>query len=228
MSIVALKRKTAAQYAATHSTSDGFSINGRTRLQGIGANLAKSVTRTPFKGIYPKGHGGGARCRVFGVKGRAANCNVSSYPIAIQHSGSCYTPQTTVKPSVKNTSGMLQTRFMGILHGTYPNTWVQQTGAIDVSQLAFDAKVAALECVEVFKCQEKLVEETADPCTVSPNGCVSPYAKETSPKTYEQHNLNRVVVKLCNRVPDFPFHTLNNGCNTFYRRVEEVPRFRLF
>lgn len=226
MSLVVLKRKTAAQYGI-HSTSDGFSLNGRTRLQGIGANLAKSVTRTPFKGLIPKGHGGGARCRVFGNKGRATNCNISSYPIAVQNSGSCHTPQTTVKPSVKNTSGMLQTSFMGILHGTYPNTWVQQTAAINSSQQTIDAKVAAMQCMTVLHCTEKVVEDKP-PCSKTSKGCVASYTKDTAQETYEQYNVKRVVVQLCNKVPDFPFPTLNSGCNTFYRRVEEVPRFRLF
>ena len=36
------------------------------------------------------------------------------------------TSDVLVKSSVMNTSGMLENRFMGILHGSYPKTWVKR------------------------------------------------------------------------------------------------------
>ena len=119
MSIVALKRKTAAKYG-NHSAQGGFSLNGATRFVGVGpTNLAKSVTRTPFGGVDPKGHGGGSRCRVSGEKGRSTQCYGSSTPNSIHLSGSNLTPQTGIKVSVKNTAGMFETRFTGLLHSPY-------------------------------------------------------------------------------------------------------------
>ena len=59
MSIVALKRKTYAQYH-NNSVNGGFSLNGTHRNQGyIGqTSLSRSFPRTPMKGNTPKGHGG--------------------------------------------------------------------------------------------------------------------------------------------------------------------------
>jgi hypothetical protein len=61
MSIVALKRKTAASRGISGG-SQGFSINGTTRLQGsVGqGNIARHLVHTPFGGSVPRdqnGHG---------------------------------------------------------------------------------------------------------------------------------------------------------------------------
>lgn len=60
MSIVALKRKTQAQYKNVSVGQSNFSLNGTHRNQGfIGqTSLSRSLPRTPMKGATPKGHGG--------------------------------------------------------------------------------------------------------------------------------------------------------------------------
>ena len=61
MSIVALKRKSRGHKATISGIgSQGFSLNGGYRNHGsVGpTNLGRSVTRTPFRGPEPMGHGG--------------------------------------------------------------------------------------------------------------------------------------------------------------------------
>ena len=117
MSIATMKAKSLAVYG-THSTKAGFSLNGALRQPPLGENLGRSVTRTPFRGPAPMGHGMGSRCRVGGW--RARTCG-GKYPQKIQRS-SLGTPQTLVKPSVMNQKGMIETKYTGILHGAYPRS----------------------------------------------------------------------------------------------------------
>ena len=115
MSIATMKAKSLAMYG-THSDKSGFSLNGA--LRHPVANLGRSVTRTPFRGPAPMGHGMGSRCRVGGW--RARTCG-GKYPQKIQRS-SLGTPQTLVKQSVMNQKGMIETKYTGILHGAYPRS----------------------------------------------------------------------------------------------------------
>lgn len=115
MSIATMKAKSLAMYS-THSDKSGFSLNGA--LRHPVANLGRSVTRTPFRGPAPMGHGMGSRCRVGGW--RARTCG-GTYPQSI-HRSSLGTRQTTVKPSVMNQKGMIETKYTGILHGAYPRS----------------------------------------------------------------------------------------------------------
>ena len=143
MSIVTLKRKSKALHSTginfnTVSKSGvGFSLNGISRPVGaVGpTNLGRSVTRTPFRGTVPIGWGGGSRCRIPNSnRARATKCGVGhvkpngdidEYPLIVSNSGSCCIPQYLMKRSVKNTKGMLYSRYTGILFGAYPRTWVQ-------------------------------------------------------------------------------------------------------
>lgn len=78
--------------------SGGFSINGGYRNIGtVGpTNLGRSVTRTPFRGPEPVGHGG---------------C-CGTYKRVIHYSGSCCTNDNNyIKPSVLSTRGMLAKRY---------------------------------------------------------------------------------------------------------------------
>jgi hypothetical protein len=119
MSLATLKAKSLAMYG-THSDKSGFSLNGPLRQPPLGANLGRSVTRTPFRGPAPMGHGMGSRCRVGGW--RARTCG-GTYPLNIRRS-SLGTPQTLVKQSVMNQKGMIETKYTGILHGAYPRSHV--------------------------------------------------------------------------------------------------------
>ena len=143
MSIVTLKRKSKALHSTginfntVSKPGVGFSLNGVSRPVGaVGpTNLGRSVTRTPFRGTEPIGWGGGSRCRVPNSnRSRATACGtghlkpngeVDGYPLIISNSGSCCIPQYLMKRSVKNTKGMLSSRYTGIFFGAYPRSWVQ-------------------------------------------------------------------------------------------------------
>jgi hypothetical protein len=90
----------------------GFSLNGCLRnIGGVGQfRMVSNVTRTLFRGNTPVGWGG---------------C-CGTYPQYIANSGNCCTNDSSiVKLSTKNTKGMLDEKYLGILHGAYPNTWVK-------------------------------------------------------------------------------------------------------
>jgi len=197
--------------------TDGFSLNGKTRFtSGVGANLGKSVTRTPFKGAEPKGHGGGPRCRVAGEHARVNHCNGPAYPRFVAHSGTCSTPQTLVKPSVQTTAAMLETRYMGILHGTYPRTWVQPPQASNTTYK--EKRAAAAAACQVNSTGAGSVEWT--------RGC-GPYSKPVGPETTEEHLLRLTapcVNPSCDKLPfPIPF-TGRVGCTSFYATWQEAQR----
>lgn len=136
-----MKAKSLTLYGKTHSTKDGFSLNGPLRQPSLGENLGRSVTRTPFRGPAPMGHGMGSRCRVGGW--RARTCG-ASYPIHI-HRSCLGTPQTLVKRSTMNEKGLVETKYTGILHGVYPKTHVYK---VDKESGGYTEKVgrAVLSC----------------------------------------------------------------------------------
>jgi hypothetical protein len=207
MSIVALKRKTAALYGP-HAAVGGFSLNGSMRSVGPGQqSLATSVTRTPFRGTVPMGHGGGARCRVRGIRGRAAKCNShGDYVVNICNSGSCCTPDSTVKRSTMTTAGMLESRYKGILHGAYPNTWVKPQG-VDTGDVALnDARNALLCGPEVVR---------------PPGGCIG-YTKPLNMHavTYAQYMQKLQAGRFCMR-PHFPFR-VSQTCGTNFKTWQEA------
>lgn len=212
MSIVALKRKTAALYDKNHTKGDYFSLNGRLRFIGAGpVTLSKSETRTPFKGLEPKGHGGGTKARVTGI--RARSCGHHNYPIHVVHSGSCCVQQNLVKRSTMNTSGMLQARYMGIYHGAYPKVWVTPP---QLSYAELIAKLTALRCVG------QLLKKSCD-CTASESGCCGSCAKELNflamdYKTY----LDQLKAECLNKVCSFPYRTNNSACATVYTRADQA------
>jgi hypothetical protein len=103
---------------AYNASNAGFSINGANRNIGsVGSDMKFSRSRTPFRGIYPKGWGG--------TKGRYPdgpnNVSLAVYP---QTSGT-QLQSAIVKPSVLSTKGMLARRFRWINAGQYPSNWVQ-------------------------------------------------------------------------------------------------------
>ena len=161
MSIAIFKKKAKAKYSVgvnfntVSAPGVGFSLNGISRPVGaVGpTNLGKSVTRTPFRGTEPVGWGGGSRCRLGNSNAsRATGCGtghllpdgkVDGYPRVISNSGSCCTPQYLMKRSVKNTRGMLESRYTGLLFGGYPRSWVQNVGnALDHSSGQYTEKLA--------------------------------------------------------------------------------------
>ena len=150
MSIATLKKKSRVVYGERVNSStvsqNGFSLNGIKRVIGsVGqTNLAKSVTRTPFKGTEPKGRGGGKPCRLSGRFARI--CGSSGYPTVVSNSGSCSTNQILVKLSTKNTKGMINTKYKWI-HSAYPRYCVHEVDKInDAGQYIEDIKTKAAGC----------------------------------------------------------------------------------
>jgi hypothetical protein len=217
MSIVALKKKAHALWDSHSRGSDGFSLHGKTRFtSGVGANLGKSVTRTPFKGAEPVGHGGGPRCRVAGYRARVNHCDGEGYLRFVANSGTCSTPQVLVKPAVQTTAAMIEARYMGILHGTYPRTWVQPQQASNTTLKEKRAAVAA--ACKANSDGTGSIEWT--------RGC-GPYTKPAKLQTVEEHLL-RLTAECksppCHKVPfPIPF-TSRVGCTSFYATWQEAQK----
>jgi len=163
MSIATLKKKSFTLYGKSHS-NHGFSLNGSTRHPP--PTLGRSVTRTPFKGPYPKGHGEGKRCRVNGWRARICGC---TYPVIVHHSGSVV--QTGIKTSTMNMHGWIETRYKGILHRSNAHVY-----KVDKTQGAYIHKQTCTTC-ESPPQTEYIKDETK--CT--------PYTKNETRPTYNQY-----------------------------------------
>lgn len=122
MSLATLKRKTNNGNPRNAPISGkghlGFSLNGTLRVPSMGktTNLGKRQARTPFRGTEPMGHGGGWRGRL-----NLPTSKVGTYERNLHFSGLCCTKNDDeiVKTSVKNTKGMIETRYSGTLHSAY-------------------------------------------------------------------------------------------------------------
>lgn len=123
MSLATLKRKTNNSNPRNAPLSgkgeNGFSLNGTLRMHSMGksTNLGRRTCRTPYRGTEPMGNGGGWRGRL--------NINTSKVGTYkknnIHFTGLCCSENdnTIVKESVKNTKGMIESRFAGTLHSAY-------------------------------------------------------------------------------------------------------------
>lgn len=102
MSIVALKRKTLAQYRNNSHSPDGFSLNGTHRNQGyVGqTSLSRSLPRTLMKGNTPRGHGGCCGKYQQGTIVRSAVTSLENPAV--------------VKKSTMNTRGLIDTKYRWI------------------------------------------------------------------------------------------------------------------
>jgi hypothetical protein len=162
MSIATLKKKSYTLYGKSHSDM-GFSLNGATRHPP--PTLGRSVTRTPFKGPYPKGHGEGKRCRLSGWRARICG---GKYPVHIHSSGSIV--QTGIKRSTMNMRGWIETRFKGILHTSHAHVY-----KVDKTQGGYIHKQTCTTCPE----SASDYIQTSTRCT--------PYAKNETRPTYNQY-----------------------------------------
>ena len=188
MSIATLKRKSYVLYGKSHSKDGQFALNGTLRLPT--QNLGRSVTRTPFKGPYPMGHGCGSPCRVGGWRSRVCG---HGYPQIISNSGSCITPQTEIKRSTMNMSGLIQTKYMGILHGTYPNTSVYRVDK-DMGTQINKIENATLICTP-----------NKEDRIISVSNC-SPYTKDESVLTSTQY----AKINQCSFKTSLPYKGINS------------------
>jgi hypothetical protein len=210
MSIATLKRKSLAQYTNHCNQKGQFSLNGVYRQAPY--TLGRSVTRTPFRGPDPMGHGQGGRCRVGGWRARVCG---NSYPLIVSNSGSCIVPQTEIKRSTMNNAGMIETRYKGILHGSPSNvyrvdkdqgTYIQK----QTSQSSFPntivqtGYVVSPSCTEANSSSNTVSSETYSEKT--PRQC-TPYTKNETRLTYEQYNAQ--LVRQC-----VPIKSPYKGINT--------------
>jgi hypothetical protein len=110
MSLATLKRKT--------NNGNPRNAPGTLRVPSMGktTNLGRRQARTPFRGTEPMGHGGGWRGRL-----NLPTSKVGTYERNLHFSGLCCTKNDDeiVKTSVKNTKGMIETRYSGTLHSAY-------------------------------------------------------------------------------------------------------------
>lgn len=158
MSIVALKRN--SRRFQQPISSNGFSLNGGHRNIGqVGVtNLAKSVTRTPFRGSLPMGHGG----------------NNGNYVVNIANSGSCcLNDSSIVKTSTKNTKGYIYNAFK---HPTCDNgncdkgsqqNWVQDFSGENFSQGGYIKNIVSANGSCVVEKDSSLLEKMPLKCKES-------------------------------------------------------------
>ena len=101
MSIVALKKKTAAKYNNMSVNVQQFSINGGFRNQGwVGqTSMSRSLIKTPHRGATPRGHGG--CCGTYNVS-------------VVKPLEPCTNNNEVVKSSVVSTDGMLDVKYRWI------------------------------------------------------------------------------------------------------------------
>lgn len=155
MSIVALKRN--SRRFQEPISARGFSLNGGHRNIGaVGVtNLAKSVTRTPFRGAIPMGHGG----------------HLGNYEVVVSNSGSCSANDPAIiKLSTKNTKGHLFESFKYPIcengncgKGSQEN-WVQDFSAENFSQEIYIHNLVAANGSCVVNKNEKLLAEMPYKC----------------------------------------------------------------
>lgn len=114
-SLMGPNNQTGNDYNASNA---GFSINGANRNIGsVGGTMLFSKSRTPFRGVYPKGWGGTFGRYPDGPDYVALNVYTQTAGSQLQNAN--------VKPSVLSTKGMLARKYRWIKSGQYPNNWVQ-------------------------------------------------------------------------------------------------------
>jgi hypothetical protein len=228
MSIATFKKKSRVLYSTGVNFNTlsvpklGFSLNGISRVVGsVGpTNLAKSVTRTPFRGTDPVGYGGGSSCRVSGWRARKNKCtSTSDYLVQVHNSGSCCSPQTLVKPSVINTKGMIEKKYMGLLHGTYPKSYVQP-GVGDPLYTSQGLYLSILDR-KAFSCANALTKSENKESLCNSSGLTntepckytqpSTYTKTLNTSSYDVYNIKKSAK--CTAY-HYPYMVNNQACAT--------------
>lgn len=228
MSIVVLKKKSLRfQNSISGQGKDGFSlVGGHRNIGSVGqTNLAKSVSRTRFRGTAPMGHGS-----TNGI-----------YKISVFNSGSCCTNDPSIiKSSVKNNRGAIIHQYKW-LHSAYPNYWVKSDDSRPeaTSQSAYIKVISSRNSV----CVENKVNSgiITDSCSENENICKSSsyhiggrriyrtfYSKElnTYPQSCSQYTSTRYLKKNNLPTPDclkpFPMTLNHNGCDKNYLTPDEA------
>lgn len=221
MSIVAMKRKSERYFKPVSGQGpNGFSLVGGYRNIGsIGpTNLGKSVTRTPFRGNAPMGHGG---------------C-CGQYEISISNSGSCCTNDPNIiKRTTKNTAGMLDNKYKWT-KSVYPRYWVQDTSPENNSQSTYISKQKALAA---GRCGVVNATDAGTETTCVNGGCKQwiggiPHlrnmlAKDPKAALSSSEYMSGALLRN-NCLPEepskqpFPFTLSHNGCNVNFDTWQEA------
>ena len=236
MSIVTLKKKSAAVNSKNHSNrggnvlwvgtreepfiqaSKGFSLNGTTRNVGyVGQHMRNSKAFTPFRGVNPIGHGGS------GGKYNQNNIvyNVSDSSVEVKGNQLLYN-----KSSVLSTYGMLRGKYKWAYNGTFPNYWVQpdaNNASYNNSQgLYISTKSSANDCVVDTNDFDKYVDNVKS-CAIKKGrlDCKNNYTKTLDQAVDCGTYTNRVQHKCANPTQEqlpFPYAVNNDGCNVYQLR----------
>jgi len=230
MSLSVLKKKSRRfQARVSGKGKNGFSLNGGHRNIGsVGVtNLAKSVTRTRFRGALPMG----------------AGSKQGKYPVVVSNSGSCCNNDASIiKKSVLNTKGMLHTSYakkwdeneqlfrcprVVLSGGQYPHIWVQEddTLAGNTSQGQYIHSVVRKHASCVIDKKDagiKTCNADGGKCIVRTGGKIyvrKQYAKNFNQQSVDSSTYQRggLMKKNCLPSPDilapFPNRIVHNGCN---------------
>ena len=228
MSIVVLKKKSLRfQNSISGQGKDGFSlVGGHRNIGSVGpTNLAKSVTRTRFRGTAPMGHGS-----TNGI-----------YKISVCNSGSfSNNDPNIIKSSVKNTRGAILQQYKW-LHSAYPNYWVKE----DDSRPEATSQSAYIKVISSKNsgCVENKINSgiKLDTCQDNENICKASsyyiggrrhyrtiYSKDLNqyPQSCSQYTSTRYLKKNNLPTPDclkpFPMTLNHNGCDKNYLTPEEA------
>ena len=208
----------------------GFSLNGCLRnIGGVGQfRMVSNVTRTLFRGTTPVGWGG---------------C-CGTYPQYIANSGNCCTNDSSiVKLSTKNTRGMLDEKYLGILHGAYPNTWVKDD---DNSYRITDTQSQYIESLtwKAGSCKFQ-ADKSANTTVADAEACkcakgkfyhiggkkymfYKPTTKFVGGYTTQNQYITAGGVAKNNDLPTpacarpFPYSLSHNGCDVNYNTIEQA------
>lgn len=126
---------TSAKNNIPPESNSGFTLHGGPRvLNYIGKQMHNSKIRTPYKGIYPVNYTTDTKKN----KNIVENCHITS---------SLRATAPANQRSVKNTKGMLTTKYKWIHGGGYPNYWVQPTEAQSYTDYVKDLRIKTIyEC----------------------------------------------------------------------------------
>ena len=170
MSIVALKRKSVAQYGShisgkspggswiprgpglipVNTNNNGFSINGSYRNKGrVGTSSAFSSSKTLFRGQYAVGWGGRGNTYY-----DVPLFNVNN---AVIVPGTQY---KYVKPSVLTTHGLLSTKYKW-MSGQFPNYWVGHSNQdMYISKKSEICKASKYETASQYIQRNRCIKQT--------------------------------------------------------------------
>ena len=235
MSIHVLQRKSRRFKAPISGKGNkGFSLNGTHRNVGaVGqTNLAKSVTRTPFRGVNPMGHGG----------------HNGNYVINVSNSGSCCTNDNSfVKTSTKNTKGHIFASFYyptgqqfnyqvpaGTPNCKCPTIWVQNTSGPNNSQGIYISetatKSAACDLSKTFPVVVRACPTNCGAASYHIGG--KKYIRETYTKSIAQNMSQGIYInsglmaKNCLPTPankqPFPMNLNHTGCDINWLSAAEA------